>query len=1233
MKYIRIFVFALFFAPFAGMAAQNSEFMVAAQLLSAARNADIQQVQALVNNGADINFVDSTGLSIVCTALMNNDVRAAQILQMYGADASKCDRQIKQYNSRTKEKRSGGLFSGLSSAQSLTLTAAGAAVVVGGLLLLTDVFDPDNHNDSHSGGDGNRPGGDGTTPDGTTATAAFLLPYGPAMPNAESEKANFASNQNYYSPSTDGILKDNFTLMSKSKYQNYLLMMKGYSALARGYLGQRTLRNSLTRAPYPLRDAAGNYLYVLNGRNVQGGRPVNVSLITKNGVNAAPNTSLGEWDATEALWDVLLYSEVNGDTVNPASRDNVFSKFYNNKITVGDDISTSVIAEDSAILGNVDLAGMGTVIHNNKASVEDTLLAQIVGGKSAGYTAAQFYGFMPNGQMTIFRTGGGAAMTNVGEGALTGTYTMAGGSFADGDKITLFGKTLELKITSPAGNGLLTFDATEVLADGDTTTPVKYTGYIGTDGLLYIDGGADGKINQAYAVQTGNVLTQVKELKNGDYLNYKAMRQAASWFVSGDMGGGRSMVDIIANTDVVPALHLKGAKTVNDVLSLSAPLRNAAFISFVQDVYERDTTDSYVPGTDAQSFFTGLGSSYMPLVLFSTGAYDTGNTGYIGKAEDATFENAAPLVFDNLEHLFMSVVAVGLEKGTGTADKISGYSPSSKYTLAVWQATNPTTGEKEYNKARVCGIAGRGANGVDPWCFAAAGITDELALASAAGAAGAVKSAFSYLNNKQLFALLALTADGPFLGTANDGTAMTKEALRSYLQGMYTLPNEYNDRWQAEGEDYLDVFKEVYGYGLINVERATTPDTTVYFYDGNNIVSGNGNAYWRAAANTRFRPSSAFNPRGASISATFFDVLESADGELRLPRVWENEFALGTSGHRGLYMGDVLGDLRVRAPADNGVKIGDIDFSMHLSERAYDDNMGGLDDMRLAWNTGRWNFSAGYQRYMTDGASKFTGMPNPVLALAGNAVTSGAQYNMGRWNFSARGFTGAITDEGLLENDPTVSSQFMPARLGLVRGGQVGSGYATDRFAVDFALGHVMETDTVLGASTGGLLALGGGDTTFADVYTRYRVLPNVALSARATFARTVADGSGDFILGMSAIDSDAFSLGLSMGGLSLTVSQPLAARRGAIKYAHAEYDVVEAADGNFDLVVRDMRHAEMALRPDMRETRFTATYRRALGEFTDGALGFIYRVNPNNTDEFGNESIFMLKMSHRLGI
>ena len=214
MKYIRIFLFALFLIPstvfVASAATVNNEFMVAAQLLSAAKNADIQQVQALINSGANVNYVDSTGLSLVCTALMNNDLRAAQILQMYGADASQCDRQIKQYEARNKpDTDSGGLFSGLSSAQNIALAAAGAAVVVGGLFLLTDWLDPGNENANSGSGGGNRPGqGDGSGGDGTTSSTESI-PIGPAYFTSDGEiaysQSAYLANLQQWNPSAGGV--------------------------------------------------------------------------------------------------------------------------------------------------------------------------------------------------------------------------------------------------------------------------------------------------------------------------------------------------------------------------------------------------------------------------------------------------------------------------------------------------------------------------------------------------------------------------------------------------------------------------------------------------------------------------------------------------------------------------------------------------------------------------------------------------------------------------------------------------------------------------------------------------------------------------------------------------------------------------------------------------------------------------------------------------------------------
>ncbi|MDE6250598.1 MAG: ankyrin repeat domain-containing protein [Alphaproteobacteria bacterium] len=1232
MKYIRLLLFMIFFAPLSVHAASN-DFMVAAQLLSAAKNADIQQVQILINSGADVNYTDSTGLSLVCTALMNNDMRAAQILQMYGADASRCDRQIKNYNSRNKPKGSGGLFGGLSSAQSLTLAAAGAAVVIGGLFLLTDVFDPGNGNDN-SGTAGNRPIGGDNSGGGESGLGkeAFALNYGPALPTAADEAQSYSANLEVYGPSSStAIYKQNFELMSNAFKQNYLLMMHGYSPFARGYLGMRTLRNQFSNAPIPLSGALGEY-------DIQGGRPTNVALVTANGVNAAMKPA-GDYSAgKDSLDDVLLvWTTLNDSTsLNGASNDLLSSKYYNNLIKRGTDNNSLLddsTYEDPNMVDLFDLSGSNTAVQNASASNDDNRLAKVLGGSLSGYPNADYVGFMPNGQMTIFRTGGGRGFKEVSDDARNGTFERASDTFATGDTITLPG----------LGTLTLTMDGNKFTAKAAGDNSPTYTGYIGIkNNFLYFDSNADGAVDVAYLqVVAGDTKQLVlnRELGNVDYHNYQALSLAAT--LNKD-GNGRSRADVLANASVIAPLYSIDTKVIDDILAAETSDYRTEFAKFVDLYYDRDKGDGIsgsndLPSAYAATLFTAVGNSTTPLLVFSTGGYET-DSNFTGRTREATFENAAPLVFKNLEHLFMSVVAVGITGTAGTSgtDSIAGFSPSGKYALSQWSDTNGTTTTEDdtYYRARVCGAAGRGSSSIDPWCFASAGVNAEMAVASAAGAAGVVKSAFDYLDNKQVFALLALTADGPYLGTFTNGVATTQDSLRSYLQSMYVLPNEYNVRWMQDGEDYLDVFKEVFGYGLINLERATKPGTKVYYYNGTDIVSSNGDAYWRAASNTMFRGSSAFRPSVDKISAPFFDVLESSDGSLRMPRVWQNEFAVsGDAGRRALYMGDVLGELKTRDDNVQRAQIGNFGFSLMRSPRAYNDNLSGLDALRFDYSRGNWNLNAGYQHYLTDGASRFDGMANPILSMASNSIVSDAIYNHGRWSFGGRVFSGEITDEGLLENDPTVTSQFNPARLGLFQGGQSHLAWHGDKFGFTTAVGHATESNTILGAQTGGLLNLGGGDTTYIDTVMRYAPWDKFALTARATFARTRADASGDFILGMSDVDSNAFGIGLDWGNISLSVARPLAVSHGAMKYASAQYDVVGSDDGNYDLVIRDSHVADVDLRPDVRELRFAGSVRHNFGAFTDGALGFIYRVNPNNCDDYGNESIFMMKLTHRLGI
>ena len=165
MKTSRIFAVLGFIVPTVSFGAVGGGFQNASQLLTAARRGDVRTVQILINNGADVNYVDSTGLSLVCTAVMNNDQRAIQVLQMYGADASNCDNQIKNYRRRLKTANTGeeyGFFSGLSSSHVLALSAVGVAGAIAGVALLTDVFDDGgkgNNNSSEPSGGSHSGGG------------------------------------------------------------------------------------------------------------------------------------------------------------------------------------------------------------------------------------------------------------------------------------------------------------------------------------------------------------------------------------------------------------------------------------------------------------------------------------------------------------------------------------------------------------------------------------------------------------------------------------------------------------------------------------------------------------------------------------------------------------------------------------------------------------------------------------------------------------------------------------------------------------------------------------------------------------------------------------------------------------------------------------------------------------------------------------------------------------------
>ena len=1270
MKNVRFWLFLGLLIPCGALGANGSDFQSAAQLLSAARRGDIQTVQYLINSGVDINYTDSTGLSLVCTAVMNNDKRAIQILQMYGADASNCDNQIKQYRRRKNVAANGeeyDFFSGLSSSHIVVLSALGVAGVIGGISLLTDAFDSDNKNGTSSSG-GTRPGGGGNN--SSSSTKGFTIPYGPAYINTTTGAVNaddtskitdylsgwsattgsaYAVDFNYIRRNTsDNYIADGLNPL----LENYLLVMGGYYSMANGYMGQYTHRKD---------PANGNYTPVLSA--IEGypqGRPVRVALITNNGINPS-----GSADSANGITYAV------GTSVDAATPH--VDKYLNNTADPVTDTTGLVVSYNLTENSGFDLSGSGSAF-NPFANVDESALAKIVAGWE-GHERAQgdLYGFVPNGQLAIYRTGAGSFWQDLsGAHNDVGTFTNNDSDaniLSAGDIIELNGQTylIENAVDSSVTTPTITVNGkTYKVASASKMFVAKCTSdtnlsdiaiYIGTDGFWYVNSSGGDDIDAVYAVDSSNNIYVKKEQVVTGYSNFAAMEAAATRTYS--VGGTTDAVDVIANTSVIPASRQNYYVTTNTLLkAMSIDGTTSDVKTFYKGLInsEYGVYESYNQGDLANNLFNGY-SSNKPMIVMPAGDYtmgiverdDGGNLlsreVYLNTLE-ATFENYAPMLYTNLNHNFMTIVGVSHDSnaGTSTATSVDNYGDGiggayGKLQLSVWTdvETDSVTGNTTTTTyaSRMCGLSGVGdaANGVDPWCFAASGPTAEMATASAAGAVASVKSAFSYMTNNQIYTLLALTADGPYLNANTDGEKFSTDSLVTHLQNMYEMPLEYNISGLSSDE-YLDLFKTVFGYGLINVRRAIKPGASVYYYDNttNSIVLSDDriNRYW----GTSSRASSVLSLTGhGAIRTSFYDVLESNDGTLSLPRVWNSTIAMDTNESKyGLYMGDVLGDFDIDSTNKRTNKVGNLTIDMAISSRAYNDNMNGLDDMRVTFSNEKFDLATEYQHHLTDGESRFNGRANGLLNLVSNSISMDATYKHGNFGFGGRAFIGAITDENLVDTDPVVSSQYEPGRLGLVNGGAMDAKYNNDTFGLNMSFGVMHEDNTVLGMVSDGLLALNGADTKYVDAIATYKPFDDVKLSLRGTYAITDAVADGLFISDMSNITSNSFAFGLDVAGFGFTAAMPLAVVDGKMGYGYADFEVVENND-KYEIAMNNAHTEYVDLSAVKRELRFTTTYKQSIGAFTDAGVGFIYRVNPNNTDAFGNESIFMFKVHHRLGI
>jgi hypothetical protein len=320
-----------------------------------------------------------------------------------------------------------------------------------------------------------------------------------------------------------------------------------------------------------------------------------------------------------------------------------------------------------------------------------------------------------------------------------------------------------------------------------------------------------------------------------------------------------------------------------------------------------------------------------------------------------------------------------------------------------------------------------------------------------------------------------------------------------------------------------------------------------------------------------------------------------------MPRVFESNIEIGGERH-GLSLMNLMGEISFTDEDTGPIKL------------RMTDNGLAVQDLKIRFAGEDYAFGANYRERI--GFNTFEN-DNPIMGIAGRMASGFFEHDFGAFNHSVTFFGGEITDEGLLAHDPSMDERFIPLALGNVYGFDTSIGFG----AVRFGAGYMSEDNTTLGASSGGLLNFGGGETVYGSTELKIK-----NFTAKYTMAHTRTNPTdGGFITGLSNLYSDAYALNADFGKWSFNISRPLAITQGRLSYMHTDFEIVETGFG-FDLETNSyVRDIDLA--PGARETRLAFLYQPEISKRTKMAFGLVTRINPNNMPGF--EGIGMMKFNH----
>ena len=349
-----------------------------------------------------------------------------------------------------------------------------------------------------------------------------------------------------------------------------------------------------------------------------------------------------------------------------------------------------------------------------------------------------------------------------------------------------------------------------------------------------------------------------------------------------------------------------------------------------------------------------------------------------------------------------------------------------------------------------------------------------------------------------------------------------------------------------------------------------------------------------------------------------------------MPRIWKHNFILDESLNVNNLSKNIFDSLSAYERKSEQ-KIDNFSFSVSNS-KIYVGNFSDLSNLSLKYRKDNFEFSSSFKNNFTNNLEKFEGKSNQILSLISNLVEVYTKYNLGNFGFKTSIFSGDIMDKNLIAKSELNNSLLDSAKLGTANGFSSEVSFNKNNVKFSTSLGLLNENGTVLGTSSGGLLDLGSGDTIYLDNKFSYKLFNDLNLSMNFVTSRTQTHNRNkeSFIKDVTDIYSNAYSIIAEYKDFSFSISEPLTVYSGDMTYDYSDFNLVPKTKGGYSLSSKYYTE-KVSLSPD-KELRFTGTYRKKFGLFTDSVFNFIYRINPDGFTN-KNETILMMKLSHRLGI